>query len=96
MNTPHDPAERLLHLAKHASPLPVPDETPLGFATRVLAELRVGRKPTLWESMALGALPTAAVITLACVLLGSPDAKSPDDADSFAQLMLENQLPTPR
>ena len=72
------------------------DELPLGLATRVLAKLREGRASTLWETFALGALPVAAAITIACVLLGSPEAQPPDDADGIAQVMLETELTTSR
>lgn len=72
------------------------DGLPFGLATRVLARFREGREPSLWESLALGALPVAAAITMACVMLGSPEAPPQDDADVIAQVILETQLPTSR
>ena len=95
MNDPDKLLQRLAAAARREG-APTADELPFGLATRVLARLREGRAPTLWESLALGALPVAAVITIACVLLGSPSAQPPDDAETIAQVMLETQLPTPR
>jgi len=68
----------------------------MGIATRVLACLRERPAPSIWESFALAALPVAALITLACVLLGSSASEPPDDAAVIADLMLETQLPTAR
>lgn len=94
----NDP-EKLLNRLAAATRLeddPPADEMPLGLATRVLAKLREGRAPTLWETFALGALPVAALVTIACFILISPEAQPPDDADVIAQVMLETQLITSR
>lgn len=69
------------------------DGLPFGLATRVLARFREGREPSLWGSLALGALPVAIVVTMGCFLLGSPDAPPADDAGAIASLMVETQLP---
>ena len=95
MNDPDKLLQRLAAATRREGD-PAADELPLGLATRVLAKLREGCAPTLWETFALGALPVAAVITIACVLLGLPEARPPDDADVIAQVMLETQLITSR
>lgn len=95
MNDPDKLLQRLAAATRREGD-PSADELPLGLATRVLAKLREGRAPTLWETFALGALPVAAVITIACVMLGSPEARPSDDADAIAQVMLETQLITSR
>lgn len=95
MNDPDKLLQRLA-AATRSDGDPYADELPLGLATRVLAKLREGRAPTLWETFALGALPVAAVITIACVMLGSPETQPPDDADVIAQVMLETELTTSR
>jgi len=71
---------------------PVADELPFGLATRVIARLRDGRAPSLWESFALGALPVAVTITIACVVWGNPSMDRADDPESIARVMLQNQL----
>jgi len=95
MNDPDKLLQRLAAATRRESDQAA-DELPFGLATRVLAKLREGRVPTLWETFALGALPVAAVITIACVMLGSPEARPQDDADAIAQVMLETQLITSR
>ena len=69
-----------------------PAGLPFGLATRVIARLREGRAPSLWESLALGALPVAVTITLACVLWGSPPVQRADDPETIARVMLQTQL----
>jgi hypothetical protein len=96
MNDPIRILQRLAAAARQEDASP-PDELPLGVATRVLARLRARPAPTVWESFALAALPVAALVTLACVLLGSPvDPQPPDDATAIADIMLESQLSTSR
>jgi hypothetical protein len=92
MNDPTRILQRLAAAARQEEPSP-PHELPLGLATRVLARLREKPAPSIWESSALAALPVAAVVTLACVLLGSPAAEPPDEAEMLSNLMLETELP---
>jgi len=92
MNPPDHFADRLAAAARCAA-LPRDPEPPLGFTTRVLARLRE-RPPSPWERFALGAVPIAAALTLACVWFSrpAPDSQS-DDPRIIARLMLETQLP---
>ncbi|RFC41656.1 MAG: hypothetical protein DVB23_003366 [Verrucomicrobia bacterium] len=69
-----------------------PSELPFGLATRVIAKLREGRAPSLWESLALGALPVAVTITVACILWGAPPLERVDDPETIARVMLQTQL----
>jgi hypothetical protein len=92
MNTPHDPVDRLLQLAKEAGERPVPSEPPFGFATRVLAAIRGERQRSAWETLALRSLPVAALITVACLLLGAPRREQPAEPQAIAQTMIELQV----
>ena len=91
----NDPSRILQHLAAAARRDSIPpDDLAPGLATRVLARVRDERPaPSLWESSALVALPVAALVTLVCVLLGSPTVEPPEDADTISGLMLESELP---
>jgi hypothetical protein len=93
MNHPDQFLQRLAAAARREDASP-PDDLQLGLATRVLADLREMPAPSIWEASVLAALPVAAVVTLACVWLGSPAAEPPDDAEMLSNLMLETQLPT--
>jgi len=93
MNDPARLLQRLAAATRQADE-PPPDALPVGLATRVLARFRARPAPSLWESGALAARPVGALIALACVLLGSPTAEPPDDAETISRLMLESQLPT--
>ncbi len=92
MNRSDDFAARLAAAARRAEPSH-DTEPPAGFTTRVLAQLRE-RPPSLWERFALGAIPIAAVLTVACVWFTrpAPDPQA-DDPRVIASLMLEHQLP---
>lgn len=92
MNDPDPLLHRLAAAASKEDPSP-PDELPVGLAARVLARLRERPAPSIWESFSLAALPVAALVTLACVLLGAPAQEPPDEADLISNLMLETQLP---
>jgi hypothetical protein len=93
MNDPDQLLHRLATAARKEAPC-APADLPLGLATRVLARLREQPAPSIWESFSLAALPVAALVTLACVWLGSPTPEQPDDAELISNLMLETQLPT--
>ncbi|MCU0781938.1 MAG: hypothetical protein MUF04_12670 [Akkermansiaceae bacterium] len=84
--------QRLATAARREAP-PAPDEVPPGLATRVLARLREQPARSIWETSALAALPVAALITLACVLLGSPAAEAPDEAEWLSGMILESEIP---
>jgi hypothetical protein len=93
----NDPSRFLLRLANAARRETAPpcDDLPPGLATHVLARLRERPTPSIWEKSALAALPVAALVTLACVWLGSPAAAPPpDEAEMISGLMLESELPT--
>ncbi|MBN8457248.1 MAG: hypothetical protein J0M04_05340 [Verrucomicrobia bacterium] len=92
MNDPSRILERLAAAARMESAL-TPDQLPSGLVTRVLTRMRERTGPSLWESSALVALSVAAVVTLVCVLLGSPAAEPPDEAEMISGLMLESELP---
>jgi len=72
--------------------LPAPEELPFGLAFRVMARLREGRAPSLWDSLALGALPVAVTITITCLLWATPSMDPGDDAETIARVMLQTQL----
>ena len=91
MHGPETILQRIAAAARATTP-PVPDELPFGLATRVLAKLREGRAPSLWESLALGAVPVAVTITAACLFWGVLPAERLDDPDTIARVMLESQL----
>jgi hypothetical protein len=93
MNDPTRILQRLAAAARQEEPSP-PHELPLGLATRVLARLREKPAPSIWESSALAALPVAALITLACVYLGSTAPEPPDEVEMISNLMLESELPS--
>jgi hypothetical protein len=93
MNHPDRLLQRLASAARQDDVSP-PDDLPPGLATRVLARLRERPAPSIWESSAVAALPVAAVVTLVCVLLGSPAPPTPDEVELISSLMLETQLPT--
>jgi hypothetical protein len=93
MNHPDRLLQRLASAARQDDVSP-PDDLPPGLATRVLARLRERPAPSIWESSAVAALPVAAVVTLVCVLLGSPAPPPPDEVELISSLMLETQLPT--
>ena len=93
MNDPSRILERLAAAARKEA-APPPNELPSRLAIRVLARLRERPAPSIWETSALAALPVAAVVTLVCVLLGSPAAEAPDEAEILSGLMLESGLPT--
>ena len=96
MNEPNRLLQHLAAATRREGVSP-PDELPHGLATRVLARLREKAAPSVWEAFGLAALPVAALVTLACVLLESPvDPQPPDDATVIADIMLESQLPTSR
>jgi hypothetical protein len=91
MHEPETILQRIASAARRGAP-PIPDELPFGLATRVLAKLREGRAPSLWESLALGALPLALTLTTVCLLWGAPPVERPDDPEAIARVMLESQL----
>ena len=92
MNSPHDPSGRLLDWARQAPREPLAEQAHPAFATRVLAQLRAGRAPPPWEALALGAVPVATVLAIACILLTPPANYATPDPEMLAQVMLETQL----
>jgi hypothetical protein len=74
--------------------LPEDHEPPVGFAARVLTGLRRERRLILWESFALGAVPVAALLTVACLVFTSVSRPGVEDADAIVQAMLESQFPS--
>jgi hypothetical protein len=92
MNTPFDPLDPLFRWTRAARRAPAPETPPPGFATRVLAAIRGERQRSAWETLAVRSLPVAALITVACLLLGAPRREQPEEPQAIARTMIELQV----
>ncbi len=65
--SPHDLTIHRIATAARQAPLPVDNEPPTGFATRVLAHLRAGSAALLLERLGWRSLAAAAAVCVLCL-----------------------------
>jgi hypothetical protein len=81
MHPADSPLSKLARAARRAE-LPVDDAPPLGFSTRVLAQLTAVSAALLWERLGWRSLGCACVVTLGCLWWDASSA-APTEDDVF-------------
>ncbi len=85
MHPADSPLSKLTRAARRAE-LPLDESPPLGFSTRVLAQLTADSAALLWERLGWRSLACACIVTLGCLWWDTTSAPPAEDDFFISEL----------